>query len=147
MIILGEKYKFTDLELKRLNKKFNDMQTIIYKDKTPVDVISDIEIGLNSNSVKVIVLNTKVKVNDEIIKYLTNLKYSDMYNKVKIISIEHFLEQYLFKCYIPESNDDLHDNGVRPYLSASSYHYLLVFQLSFLVGFLSFYSLISLVVY
>jgi lipopolysaccharide/colanic/teichoic acid biosynthesis glycosyltransferase len=108
MLILGEKYKFTDLELKRLNKKFDIIETLIYKDKAPVDVISDIENELNSNSVKVIVLNTKVKVDDEIIKYLTNLKYSDVYNKVKIISIEHFLEQYLFKCYIPESNDDLH---------------------------------------
>jgi lipopolysaccharide/colanic/teichoic acid biosynthesis glycosyltransferase len=108
MLILGEKYKFTDLELKRLNKKFDIIETLVYKDKTPVDVISDIENELNSNSVKVIVLNTKVKVDDEIIKYLTNLKYSDVYNKVKIISIEHFLEQYLFKCYIPESNDDLH---------------------------------------
>ena len=25
-----------------------------------------------------------------------------------MLSIEHFLEEYLYKCYIPESNDDLH---------------------------------------
>jgi lipopolysaccharide/colanic/teichoic acid biosynthesis glycosyltransferase len=28
--------------------------------------------------------------------------------KFEIISIEHFLEKYLHKCYIPEGNDDLH---------------------------------------
>jgi lipopolysaccharide/colanic/teichoic acid biosynthesis glycosyltransferase len=108
MLILGQKYTFTKLELQRLDKTFNDIQTIIYKDKIPDIVISQIESSLSKSSTQVIVLNTKAKVDDEIIKYLTNLKYSDKHNKVRIISIEHFLEEYLFKCYIPESNDDLH---------------------------------------
>jgi hypothetical protein len=107
MLILGQKYNFTKLELQRLDKTFNDIQTIIYKDKISNIVISQIELSLLKSSVQVIVLNTKAKVDNEIIKYLTNLKYSDKHNKVRIISIEHFLEEYLFKCYIPESNDAL----------------------------------------
>ena len=108
MLILGQKYKFTALELERLNKRFKDIQIIIYKDKDPQDVISQVELSLSKSLVQVIVLNTKVQVDEKIIKYLTNLKYSEKHNKVKIITIEHFLEEYLQKCYIPESNDDLH---------------------------------------
>ncbi|MCK5295061.1 MAG: sugar transferase, partial [Arcobacteraceae bacterium] len=78
---------------------------IIYKDKEASEVISQIEEQLK-NGFTTIVLNTKVKVDDEIIKYLTNLKFK--HSKFRIISIEHFLEKYLYKCYIPEDNDDLH---------------------------------------
>jgi len=106
MLILGEKYKFTSLEVAQLKKRFLDISTIDYKDTKPIDVIESIENTLKDDSLNIIVLNTKVKVDDEIIKYLTNLKFS--YKDIKIISIEHFLEEYLYKCYIPESNDDLH---------------------------------------
>jgi len=107
MLILGQKYKFTSLELERLNKKFKIIETIIYKDREAKEVIHQIDESLKNNFTT-IVLNTKVKVDDEIIKYLTNLKYSSKNKKFKIISIEHFLEEYLFKCYIPENNNDLH---------------------------------------
>jgi lipopolysaccharide/colanic/teichoic acid biosynthesis glycosyltransferase len=106
MLILGEKYKFTSLEMQRLNKKFNTIKSVIYKDKESCDVIEEIGQVVKDDNLAVIVLNTKVKVDDEIIKYLTNLKFK--YQGIKIISIEHFLEEYLYKCYIPESNDDLH---------------------------------------
>ena len=106
MLILGEKYKFTSLEMQRLNKKFNTIKSVIYKDKESCDVIEEIDQVIKNDNLAVIVLNTKVKVDDEIIKYLTNLKFK--YKNIKIISIEHFLEEYLYKCYIPESNDDLH---------------------------------------
>ncbi len=107
MLILGEKYIFTKLEIQRLNKKFNTITNITYKDKNPADVISQIENSLN-NTPMTIVLNTKAKVHDDIIKYLTNLKFKINKNKLNIISIEHFLEKYLHKCYIPENHDDLH---------------------------------------
>ena len=106
MLILGKKYKFTSLEIEQLKKRFLDINTIDYKDTKSIDVIESIENTLKDDSLTIIVLNTKVKVDDEIIKYLTNLKFS--YKDIKIISIEHFLEEYLYKCYIPESNDDLH---------------------------------------
>jgi len=108
MLVLGEKYKFTDLELDRLDKKFGNVSTIVYKDKNPQSVIEEIDECLNDNSLTLIVLNTKVKVDDEIIRYLTNLKFKIKKNKFRLISIEHFLEEYLYKCYIPEGNNDLH---------------------------------------
>ena len=107
MIILGDKYTFTNLELQRLDKKFTTINQISYKDEEPKDVIAQIEANIQSET-SIIVLNTKAKVDDEIIKYLTNLKFNIKHSTLKIISIEHFLEQYLFKCYIPEDNDDLH---------------------------------------
>jgi len=114
VLILGQKYKFTDLELNRLNKKFNSINSIIYKDKDASSVINEIEATLKKDKFKIIVLNTKVKVDDEIIKYLTNIRFNN--KNVKLISIEHFLEEYLFKCYIPESNDDLHYlDDIKPY--------------------------------
>lgn len=108
MLILGEKYKFTTLELSRLSEKFENINTVLYKDRDSNEVINEIESILNQNKFLLIVLNTKVKVNDELIKYLTNLKFQVKSKKFKIISIEHFLEEYLFKCYIPEDNSDLH---------------------------------------
>ena len=110
MIILGEKYTFTELELQRLYKKFSTIEKIVYKDEEPKDVIAKIEKSIEDKTF-IIVLNTKAKVDDEIIKYLTNLKFNIQYATLKIISIEHFLEKYLFKCYIPEDNSDLHYLG------------------------------------
>jgi hypothetical protein len=107
MLILGQKYTFTKLELKRLNNQFNNIKTIVYQDKNSRDVVNQITEDLNNGS-NTIVLNTKVKVDDEIIKYLTNLKFSTNYSAINIIGIEHFLEEYLLKCYIPENNNDLH---------------------------------------
>jgi len=114
VLILGQKYKFTDFELNRLNKKFNSINSIIYKDKDSSKVIKEIDFILKKDKFKIIVLNTKVKVDDEIIKYLTNIRFNN--KNVKLIYIEHFLEMYLFKCYIPESNDDLHYlDDIKPY--------------------------------
>jgi lipopolysaccharide/colanic/teichoic acid biosynthesis glycosyltransferase len=108
MLILGEKYTFTRLELQRLENKFSMIKNIIYKDANPHDVIQEIELMLKEDKFTIIVLNTKARVDDEIIKYLTNLKFKNQNLKIKIISIEHFLEEYLYKCYIPEDNNDLH---------------------------------------
>ena len=71
MLILGQKYNFTDLELQRLNKKFSSIKAIAYKDKNPDDVIDEIEELLKKDSFTIIVLNTKAKVDEKIIKYLT----------------------------------------------------------------------------
>jgi len=107
LLILGQKYNFTSLELKRLSKKFPTIETIRYKNEEPERVIAEIESNLQ-RGFTLIVLNTKFKVNDEIIKYLTNLKFHVSEASFKIISIEHFLEEYLYKCYIPEDHTDLH---------------------------------------
>jgi len=108
MLILGEKYQFTDLEKKQLNKKFDTITTIKYKKESAKDVINRIDQILKNDAFTIIVLNTKAKVDDEIIRFLTNIKFKIARTKFEILSIEHFLEKYLYKCYIPDSNNDLH---------------------------------------
>lgn len=105
MLVLGRKYKFTDLEKKRLDKKNHNINILKYRNKDPKDVLDDIKEHINKKSINTIVLNTKVKVNDEIIKYLTSLQFE---KNIKIITIEKFMEKYLQKCYIPDDHKDLH---------------------------------------
>ena len=105
MLILGRKYKFTELEKERLTKKKHTLNTITYTDRDPNDILQDIENVVSSENILTIVLNTKSKVDNTIVKYMTSLQFD---TKITIITIEHFLEKYLHKCYIPEDNDDLH---------------------------------------
>ena len=106
MLILGEKYRFTKSELNKLEKKFQNIDFTIYKDKDVDSVTKDIESFLRKDRFSVIVINTKAKVDDKIVKYLTNLKYDNRFKDIKLIVIEYFLEKYLCKCYIPEDNTD-----------------------------------------
>lgn len=55
--------------------------------------------------INIIVLNTRIQVDNSIIKYLTNLQFQ---HNIKYISIERFLETHLNKCYIPSTNNELH---------------------------------------
>ncbi|OPX27533.1 MAG: hypothetical protein B1H07_00985 [Campylobacteraceae bacterium 4484_166] len=61
MLIVGEKYSFIKLESKQLNKKFNNIETITYKDKTPcyntntkVDDKTTTNNTIDNNSLKMI---------------------------------------------------------------------------------------------
>jgi len=108
MLLLGQKYTFTSLERQRLEKKFTNIESIVYKTQDPQHVIEQIKKVLEHETFTLIVLNTKAKVDDEIIKFLTNLKFEMQDSKFQLISIENFLEEYLHKCYIPEDNTDLH---------------------------------------
>ena len=108
MIILGQKYKFTDLEKLKLKNNFNNVEQIIYTNRDIADVINEIKSLLAISQSKIIVLNTKNELSPKLIKYLTNLQFK---NKINFMSIEVFLEKYLFKCYIPDNNIDLHFFG------------------------------------
>ena len=108
MLILGEKYTFRKLELERLGKKFHQINFIRYKDEDEDKVIKEIESLLLKNKLTLVVLNTKAKVDDKIIKYLTTLKFDARFRNIRLIGIESFLEKYLHKCYIPEDHTDLH---------------------------------------
>lgn len=105
ILILGKKYNFTPLEMQRLEKKGYRLQTIDYKDREPQEIIKEINSNLQSNNIKTIVLNTRTTVSEQIIKYLTNLQFE---KSIKYISVEHFLEKELHKCYIPSTNNELH---------------------------------------
>ena len=119
MIILGNKYKFTDLEKQRLSKKKHILHDVTYLEKEPQSVLNEIQDLISTNKATIIVLNTKAKVDDKIIKYLTSLQFN---KHVKIMIIEKFLEDYLHKCYIPEDHTDLkYLVNIKPY---SSFQYI-----------------------
>ena len=116
MLILGRKYKFTKLELERLHKKFKTIQVVKYTNREQSEVLNELQNAVNTDDFDILVLNTKASVGDDIVKYLTSLRLTKPNAKFRIITIEHFLEEFLFKCYIPNNHKDLHFlEDIRPY--------------------------------
>jgi exopolysaccharide biosynthesis polyprenyl glycosylphosphotransferase len=116
MLILGRKYKFTPLELEELNKKFDNINIVKYRNRDENEVLEELKEYTKQNDFDLLVLNTKAKVENNIIKYLTKLQFEKRNKKVRIITIEHFLEEFLNKCYIPEDLSDLHYlQDIKPY--------------------------------
>lgn len=116
LIILGEKYHFDDLEFIKVNKKFKKIDSIKYKNRDSREVRKDIESLLKQSFYKYLVINTKVYVDPKMIKYLTLLQFRLQKRKIQIITIENFLEKFLYKCYIPDDNSDLKFLAdIRPY--------------------------------
>lgn len=116
MIILGRKYKFTTLELIRLQKHFPNIQIVPYTHRESLDVINEIKAHINKYGIGMIILNTQQKVSDDLIKFLTQLQFNNVESIPTMITIEHFLEKFLNKCYIPECNNELHFlEEIQPY--------------------------------
>lgn len=113
MLVLGRKYKFTKFEKERLKKKNLKINIIKYTKKDPEDILKEIKEFISKEKISIIVLNTKVKIDDEIIKYLTSLQFK---KSITIMTTEKFMEEYLQKCYIPDDHMDLHylDN-IKPF--------------------------------
>ncbi|GAB6034735.1 sugar transferase [Galenea microaerophila] len=112
MIVLGEKYKFNNLDLEKINKHFPNIHYISYTNQDPKDTIKQIDEILRNEDKKIIVLNIDTTANDEIIKYLTNLELKG----VSFLSIEHFFEKHLQKCFIFDSHTDLNFlEEIKPY--------------------------------
>ena len=103
MIILGERYQFTKKELFFLNKKFNKINTILYKNFSIKENINKIDYALKLNNSKLIVLNTKARIEPELLDYLTYLESKE----VNYITIEEFMEEYLHKIIITETSFDI----------------------------------------
>ena len=103
MIVLGSRYKFTQLELDALSEKFEDINFINYGDKNPKEVISDIESYLKNNQKRFVVLNTKAVIPDNLLSYLTKLELKG----TTFITLSEFLERYLHKCHIHEDKRDI----------------------------------------
>lgn len=108
MLVLGRKYKFTPFELKRLEERFPDIHIVPYQNRNQEDVLEELTTHLQNKDCTLLVLNTNVKVGDVIIRYLTNLQFEKRSKQLRVITIEHFLEEYLHKCYIPQDHNDLH---------------------------------------
>jgi lipopolysaccharide/colanic/teichoic acid biosynthesis glycosyltransferase len=108
LLVLGEKYKFTTFEKKRLLKKNQEISTLSLPAKHADTTIQKIEFLLKKNKTNLIVLNSHTKIDKTIVEFLTNIRCKKRFSHIKIISIENFLEEYLQKCYIPKNNTDLH---------------------------------------
>ena len=97
MIIIGEKYKFNDLEKEKL-KKYK-LEYI----KDDENLKKHIEEKLKENNYKFIILNTDKKLSKEILSYLTSLELKG----IRFLTLEHFLEKYLQKLYIPKNGEQI----------------------------------------
>jgi len=96
MIILGKKYIFNEIEKEKL-KEFS-LTYIEINNQTKKTIKS----LLHQKKYQLIILNTD-KTDKELIKYLTSLELKG----IKFLTIEHFLEKYLGKIYIPKDGNKL----------------------------------------
>lgn len=123
MIILGDKYNFSRIDMERLKKRFNSISHISYRNISTRDSISKIEKALKNQTPSIIVLNTKRKLPNKFLTYLTKLEIKG----VHYISLEGFLEKYLNKCYIdPETNSNIFLDDIHPYKPLQYYQKRLV---------------------
>jgi len=138
MIILGDRYTFSTIELERLKKRFNTITHISYKFMGSKESINAVENIIKTTDVILIVLNTKVKLPHKFLTYLTKLELKG----IDYITLEHFLENYLDKCYINlDSNsnsflEEIHAYSPLQYCQKRFVDYFAVFTL-FPVAFLA----------
>ncbi len=136
MLIIGRKYRFTKFEKQRLKKLNHKITVIRYRNRLPEEVLEELKSLIDNKDFTTVVVNTKVKVDDEIIKYLTNLQFEE---NINITTIENFMETHLQKCYIPENDKDLNYlSEIKPfttlqYIQKRIIDYLGIFSLFLLV--------------
>ena len=145
MIILGKRYKFTKLEKARLRKKNSQAIIMQHENINPNKIIEKIDKIFKETNNSMIILNTKTAINDTIVKYLTSIRLNN--KKINIITIEHFLEKYLNKCYVPDNyiNIDYLSNikqfNLWQYIQKRIVDYIGVFILFFLTWPIFFYAM------
>ncbi|QPH99902.1 sugar transferase [Campylobacter concisus] len=116
MIILGEKYTFTSLELEKLRKKFGQVNFLSHENSDAKALRNALENLIKSGDQRLIVLNTAKPVDGKLVRFLTLLQFKTKYKKIKFLNVENFLEIYLQKCYIPENGENLNFlDEIRPY--------------------------------
>jgi len=103
MIILGDKYKFTQVELDRLSKHFKNISHIRHRDIIKPNCINKIKKTLNKNKSSIIVLNTKAILPAKLVTFLSQLEARGVY----YMTIEDFLEKYLHKCFVSEDSKNV----------------------------------------
>jgi lipopolysaccharide/colanic/teichoic acid biosynthesis glycosyltransferase len=103
MIILGDRYHFSGVEQERLAKKFPQITHISYKDLSATNAIEKIDAIIKQQTPSLIVLNTKEILPSKLLTYLTKLELRGVY----YLTIEHFLEKYLHKCFISQESRDV----------------------------------------
>ena len=103
LLILGEQHTFSSLENKKLQQISKKINFIKYKEINSEEVIHNISNTIQEKQKILIVLNTKALVPNKLLSYLTGLEQED----IKYISIQSFMEEYLYKCYIPNELTDI----------------------------------------
>ena len=104
MIILGERYKFTEKEIILLDKKLNiTINNVLYKNFSTEENINQINNLLSLYDSKFIILNTKAAIEPDLLNYLKSIESK----KIEYISIEEFMEIYLHKVIITETSFDI----------------------------------------
>ena len=103
MLVLGEERDFSKEELRYIKKQFTSIDFIKYNNVKVETVIFNINASIEKNNKKLIILNTKANVKNELLLYLTKLEQEE----VNYISIKNFIESYLYKCYIPTTYSDI----------------------------------------
>lgn len=116
LLIIGSKYDFDKLDIKRLKTKFKTISFINHQENLSRQTRKEIENLITTKPYKYLVINTKAPVDSKMIKYLTLLQFRKQHRKIRIITIEKLLERYLKKCYIPDDDRDLNFlNDIKPY--------------------------------
>jgi len=103
LILLGEQYTFSKEELSYLKKKHLTLNFVYYNEIKPNQVIEKINFYTQKGTKFLIILNTKASVPKELLNYLIKLEQTG----IKYISIQHFMEKYLEKCYIPDQLNNI----------------------------------------
>ena len=103
MIILGDRYNFSEVEKGRLERRFNSINLLNYKTISVKKCIIRIKDILKLENSKLIVLNTKSALPPKLLNYLTKLEIQG----VRYMTIEHFMEKYLHKCLIVDESFDV----------------------------------------
>jgi lipopolysaccharide/colanic/teichoic acid biosynthesis glycosyltransferase len=102
MIILGNRYPFSKIEEERLEKQFNNITYISYRNISVSNSIKRLDKVLKIKKKTVIVLNTEAILPTKLLTYLTKLEVRG----INYITIENFLEKYLHKCLISNDSKD-----------------------------------------
>ncbi|OHD90700.1 sugar transferase [Sulfuricurvum sp. RIFCSPLOWO2_12_FULL_43_24] len=103
MIILGEKYTFSDFEMRLLEKRFSHVVREPYMEESLDEMSDRLEPYLSTSFHRLIVYNIHCTDVEHINRLQTRLKCRDLSDPPQVMRVEQFLEKYLQKCYIPEN--------------------------------------------
>jgi exopolysaccharide biosynthesis polyprenyl glycosylphosphotransferase len=110
VIILGDRYTFTELEMDRLKRTFPHIRHISYSGLQNENVLETIRQAIRQDGARLIVLNTSAVLPEETLQFLINQEEKG----ITYIDIETFLETYLNKVFVPAPGEK-HDTACDPF--------------------------------
>jgi len=123
VIILGEMHTFTKEELKILEKNFSSFNLINYDEFSTNELKNRVNYIVGKKSKNLIVLNQGTSVPNNISAYLKNLEQKG----INSISLNNFMKDYLYKCYLPEAlNDKNFIKKIKPFNGVENFFKFLI---------------------